>query len=110
MAVGLLGSASLDELLDSDIRVDAVAMCQPAQSRFEAAARAIRANKNVLLEKPPGAAVAEVDALIHLAWSANTTLFAAWHSRYAAGVSAARTWLAERRIVRIEINWLENVR
>src|ERR1700742_2673645 len=87
-ADGIPVFASFDELLESEIRVDAIAMCQPAQSRFEAAARAIRANKNVLLEKPPGAAVAEVDALIHLAWSANTTLFAAWHSRYAAGVSA----------------------
>jgi predicted dehydrogenase len=109
-AAGIPVFSSLDELLESDIPVDAVAMCQPAQVRFEAAAQAIRANKCVLLEKPPGAAVAEVNALVHLAWSANTTLFAAWHSRYAAGVSAARAWLAERRIVRVAVNWLEDVR
>ena len=58
--------------------------------------QAIRAGKHVLLEKPPGATLAEVEALTRLAEASGTTLFAAWHSRYAPGVAPARAWLAER--------------
>src|SRR3546814_7064019 len=54
---------SVDALLGADIAIDAIAMCQPPQARFEAAAKAIRAGKHVLLEKPPGATLAEVEAL-----------------------------------------------
>ena len=65
------------------------------RSRFEAAASAIRAGKHVLLEKPPGATVTEVEMLAALAARAGTTLFAAWHSRYAPAVERARAWLAD---------------
>ncbi len=102
--------SNIDELLRSEIPVDAVAMCQPPQARFEAAAKAICAGKHVLLEKPPGTTVGEVEQLAMLAQSAGTTLFAAWHSRFAAGVDEARDWLAERRLARVEIVWKEDVR
>src|SRR3546814_7748731 len=78
-------------------------MCQPPQARFAAAAKAIRAGKHVLLEKPPGATLAEVEALTRLAEASATTIFAAWHSRYAPGVAPARAWLAERHIRRVDI-------
>ena len=100
----------IDTLLASDIRIDAIAMCQPPQARFMAAAKAIRAGKHVLLEKPPGATLTEVDELAALAQSAGTTLFAAWHSRYAAAVGAAREWLAGRRLARVDVTWTEDVR
>jgi predicted dehydrogenase len=101
---------NVDELLASGIAVDAVAMCQPPQLRFEAAASAIRAGKHVLLEKPPAATVTEVDTLVALAKRAGTTLFAAWHSRHASGVDRACTWLAGRRVQSVEIRWEEDVR
>jgi len=101
---------NVDALLASDVPIDAVAMCQPPQARFEDAAKAIRAGKHVLLEKPPGASVTEVEGLVRLAEAAGTTLFAAWHSRFAPGVSHARAWLTERRINRVEIVWKEDVR
>src|SRR3546814_18724024 len=85
-------------------------MCQPPQARFEAAAKAIRAGKHVLLEKPPGATLAEVEALTRLAEASATTLFAAWHSRYAPGVAPARAWLAARHIRRVAIVWKADVR
>ena len=100
----------VDALLASGIAMDAVAMCQPPQLRFEAAAAAIRAGKHVLLEKPPGASVTEVETLAALAARAGTTLFAAWHSRHAPGVDRARAWLAGRRVQSIEIRWEEDVR
>jgi predicted dehydrogenase len=101
---------SVDALLGAGIAIDAIAMCQPPQARFAAAAKAIRAGKHVLLEKPPGATLAEVEALTRLAEASGTTLFAAWHSRYAPGVAPARAWLAERHIRRVEIVWKEDVR
>lgn len=100
----------IDELLASDVAFDAIAMCQPPQVRFDAAAKAIRAGKHVMLEKPPGATLAEVEALVALAEAAGTTLFATWHSRYAPGVEPARDWLATRRVSRVEIVWKEDVR
>jgi D-galactose 1-dehydrogenase len=101
---------SLEQLLASDIAIDAVALCQPPQARFAAAALAIRAGKHVLLEKPPGGTVAEVETLVALAARAGTTLFAAWHSRYAPGVVIARDWLRNRTIHAVDIRWEEDVR
>jgi len=101
---------TIDELLASDVGVDAIAMCQPPQVRFDAAAKAIRAGKHVMLEKPPGATLSEVEALQRLGEGAGITLFATWHSRFAPAVPHARAWLAERRIDRVEIVWKEDVR
>ncbi|HWW59679.1 MAG TPA: Gfo/Idh/MocA family oxidoreductase [Sphingopyxis sp.] len=101
---------TVDALLNAGIAIDAIAMCQPPQARFEAAAKAVRAGKHVLLEKPPGATLAEVEALTRLAEASGTTLFAAWHSRYASGVDQARAWLAGRHIRRVDIVWKEDVR
>jgi D-galactose 1-dehydrogenase len=101
---------NVDELLASGIAIDAVAMCQPPQSRFAAAASALRAGKHVLLEKPPGVTVSEVEMLAALAARGGTSLFAAWHSRHAAGVERARAWLAGRRVQSVAIRWEEDVR
>lgn len=101
---------TIDALLAAEVAFDAISMCQPPQARFDDAAKAIRAGKHVLLEKPPGATLAEVEALDRLAGAAGSTLFAAWHSRFAPGVHDARAWLTERRINRVEIVWKEDVR
>ena len=102
--------ASVEAMLNADIAIDAIAMCQPPQVRFDAAVQAIRAGKHVLLEKPPGATLSEVEALTRLSDAAGTTLFAAWHSRFAPAVHDARAWLTERRINHVEITWKEDVR
>jgi predicted dehydrogenase len=100
----------MDGLLASGIAIDAIAMCQPPQHRFEAAAKALEAGLHVLLEKPPASTPAQLEKLAALASGAGRTLFAAWHSRYAPAISAAQTWLRERRITRVEILWKEDVR
>jgi D-galactose 1-dehydrogenase len=102
--------ASLDALLGNGPAVDAVALCTPPQVRYDLAAQALTQGIHVLLEKPPGATLAEVDALEACAASTGATLFAAWHSRFAAGVAPARAWLAERMIERVSIVWREDVR
>ncbi len=102
--------ASLDELLAAGPAVDAVALCTPPQVRYDLASTALARGIHVFLEKPPGATLAEVVALEAQADKVGATLFAAWHSRFAAGVAPARAWLAERRIDKVEITWREDVR
>lgn len=109
-AEGVPHFASLDALLAGGPAVDAVALCTPPQVRHDLASTALARGIHVFLEKPPGATLAEVAALHSQADRVGATLFAAWHSRFAAGVAPARAWLAERRIERVEITWREDVR
>lgn len=102
--------ATFEEMLASCDGIDAVAICTPPQARHDIARAAIAAGLVVLLEKPPCATVSEAEALVALAATKGTTLFAAWHSRYAATVSLARDWLAKRRILETAIIWREDVR
>jgi D-galactose 1-dehydrogenase len=102
--------ATIEELLEKGPSIDAVSLCTPPQVRRAQAAAALRAGKHVMLEKPPGTGVAELDPLIAMASDAKRTLFATWHSRYAPAVEPAREWLASRRIKSVHINWKEDVR
>ncbi len=101
---------SLKALLSEGPAVDAIALCTPPQVRYELASQALARGVHVFLEKPPGATLAEVDALRAQANKVGVSLFAAWHSRFAAGVAPARAWLAERRIDKVSIIWREDVR
>ena len=101
---------SLDAMLDAEPGIQAVALCQPPQARFEAARTALAAGKHVLLEKPPGTTVGEVSVLAEMAKDRGLTLFAAWHSRFAPAVEPARAWLEDRRIASAKVIWREDVR
>jgi D-galactose 1-dehydrogenase len=101
---------TLEDLLRDGPPIDAVALCTPPQVRREQAARALAAGKHVMLEKPPGASVSELDPLIESATVTGRTLFATWHSRFAPAVEPARSWLASRRISSVQIIWKEDVR
>lgn len=100
----------MDALIDSGIEFDAVSLCTPPQVRYQLASAAIRLRKHVFLEKPPGATLSEVSNLKWQAREAGVTLLASWHSRFAAGVSPAREWLADRQILSASIIWREDVR
>jgi D-galactose 1-dehydrogenase len=102
--------ATIEELLDSGPEIDAVALCTPPQVRRAQAAAALTAGKHVMLEKPPGTGVSELDPLIEQAERVGKTLFATWHSRFAPAVEPAREWLAVRRIKSVHISWKEDVR
>ena len=102
--------ATIEELLEQGPPIDAVSLCTPPQVRRAQAAAALAAGKHVMLEKPPGTGVAELDPLIAMAAEAKRTLFATWHSRHAPAVEPARQWLAERRIASVQISWKEDVR
>jgi D-galactose 1-dehydrogenase len=107
---GLPFFKTIDDLAASGLAVDAVALCTPPQVRRGIAMTAIAKGWHVFLEKPPGATLAEVVTLCDAADAAGISLFASWHSRYAAGVEPARAWLAERTITRATITWREDVR
>ncbi|WP_413203445.1 Gfo/Idh/MocA family protein [Rhodospirillum sp. A1_3_36] len=107
---GVPAHRDLASLIADQPEVTAVALCTPPQVRYALAREALEAGLDVLLEKPPGATLAEVEDLIALARDRGRVLFATWHSRFAAGVPATKAWLAEREIQRGSITWREDVR
>ena len=107
---GVPSFASLDAMLTGGPPLDAVALCTPPRGRAALAAAALGAGLHVLLEKPPGAAVAEIAPLLALAEARGRTLFASWHSRFAPAVQPAREWLQGRTVQSFEIDWREDVR
>jgi D-galactose 1-dehydrogenase len=106
---GIASYKTIEDMLGHD-GLDAVALCQPPQFRYDAARVALLAGKAVFLEKPPGATLSEVEALSELADIKDVTLFASWHSRHAAGVEAARDWLKSRTLRAVTVEWKEDVR
>ncbi|MCW4150551.1 MULTISPECIES: Gfo/Idh/MocA family protein [Halomonadaceae] len=106
----LPGYQGLEAMLDAHPDIDAVAICTPTHLRYSQARAALLRGKHVLLEKPPGATLSEVEDLIATASRQGVSLFAAWHSRFAPGVAQARKWLSERQVQRVEIEWKEDVR
>jgi D-galactose 1-dehydrogenase len=107
---GIPHAATLDELLRNGPPIDAVALCTPPQVRQAQATTALAAGKHVMLEKPPGATVAEITPLVTAARAAQRSLFATWHSRFASAVEPARQLLAARKVKSVRITWKEDVR
>ncbi|GGL60913.1 Gfo/Idh/MocA family protein [Wenxinia marina] len=107
---GVEAFTDFDAFLEGRPEVGTVSLCLPPVPRYAYAEAALRAGRHVMLEKPPGATLAEVQALARLADEAGLTLYATWHSRMAPGVAPARDWLADKRIERVAIDWREDVR
>lgn len=107
---GVDNFTSLDALLAKRSDIPVVVLCTPPQVRFEMAWKALQAGKHVMLEKPPGATLSEVETLRALAEENGLTLLASWHSRHAPAVEPAKKWLAGRQVQRVEIVWKEDVR
>jgi D-galactose 1-dehydrogenase len=103
---GVANFADIDALIASGLAVDAVSIATPPLGRHLIAAKALAAGWHVMLEKPPGATVGEVQALV----PQGRTLFCSWHSRHAAGVAAAKAWLERRRVTGGRIEWREDIR
>ena len=90
--------------------VKAVSLCMPPVPRYAYAEAALLAGRHVMLEKPPGATLAEVHALAALATEKGLTLYTTWHSRMAHAVAAAKAWLADKTVTKAHITWREDVR
>ena len=101
---------SLDALLASADKVDAVSLATPAAGRRDLVAKALAAGLHVMVEKPPAATLSEVDDMADLARKAGRVLFTSWHSRGAPFVGQARDWLQGKTVTALRINWREDVR
>ena len=96
--------------LDARPDVTVVSLCMPPAPRFDYAEAALLAGRHVMLEKPPGATLAEVHELEALAKSKGLTLYATWHSRMAHAVAPAKAWLKDKAVQEAHITWREDVR
>lgn len=90
--------------------IPVVSLCMPPVPRFDYAEAALKAGRHVMLEKPPGATLAEVHALQALAKERGLTLYATWHSRMAHAVAPAKAWLKDKTVTGARITWREDVR
>ena len=97
-------------LLEERPDIGTVSLCLPPVPRFAYAAQAIRAGRNVMLEKPPGASLSEAHVLEAMAREASVSIYATWHSREAAMVAPAKAWLKGKRLKSLKVIWKEDVR
>ena len=107
---GVRNFSRLAEMLDAVPELEAVSLCTPPVGRADDARLALSRGLAVMLEKPPTATLAEAAALIALAEERRAPLFFTWHSRHAACVAAARSWLQGRAVRRVRIAWMEDIR
>ena len=107
---GIEAFTDLETMLAARPEIGTVSLCLPPVPRFAAAQSVLRAGRHLMLEKPPGATLAEVHILQDMARAQGVSLFATWHSRMAHGVAAARRWLVGRTIHEGRITWREDVR
>jgi D-galactose 1-dehydrogenase len=101
---------TLGEMIAATPELQAVALCTPPQVRYALAREALDRGLHVMLEKPPGATVGEVEELAARARELQRALFATWHSREAPGVAQACDWIAGRTVRRGVVTWKEDVR
>lgn len=106
---GVASFTSVEALLAAVPDLDAISICTPPQAHFDAALAALRAGKHVMLEKPPAATTRQIALLQAEAARHGRTLFQTWHSRFAAGVDAARDWVRGRALTGGRITWKEDV-
>ena len=107
---GVEAFTSIDAMLDARSDIGVVSLCLPPVPRFAYAAKALRAGRHVMLEKPPGATLAECAALEQIAQAEGVTLYASWHSREAEMVRPAKEWLVDKALKSLRIVWKEDVR
>lgn len=107
---GVESFTDIDRLLETCQDIACISFCLPPVPRFDYAAKALKAGRHVMLEKPPGATLAECFALEKMAQTAGVALFASWHSREAARVDDAKLWLVGKNITSVRITWKEDVR
>lgn len=107
---GVEAFRDMETMLAARPDIPVVSLCLPPVPRYDYAVAALKAGRHVMLEKPPGATLAEVHALQAMADRAGLTLYATWHSRMAKGVAAAKAWLSDKTVTRAHITWRESVR
>lgn len=107
---GVEAFTHINEMLTRRPDIETVSLCLPPVPRFEVAQAVLRSGRNLMLEKPPGATLAEVHILVDMAREYGVTIYTTWHSRMAHAVNSAKAWLADKMISEGHITWREDVR
>ncbi len=107
---GIEAFTDIQTMLAARPDIPVISLCLPPVPRFDYAEKALLAGRHVMLEKPPGATLAEIHALQATAVASGVTLYATWHSRMAQAVAPAKAWLHGKTITRAHITWREDVR
>ncbi|QAY78266.1 Gfo/Idh/MocA family protein [Sphingosinicella sp. BN140058] len=107
---GVACFGSVEDLLASGPKVDAVAICTPPSVRYDIARTCLDAGLHSLLEKPPGVTLGECEELVRIAAAKGVSLFTTWHAQYNPAVEAAAERLAGKTIDAMRIVWREDVR
>ena len=98
------------DMLSAMPEIEAVAIATPPSVRYEIARDCLEAGKHLLIEKPPGVTIGEVEALATLARARDLTLFTTWHAQENEPVARAAELLKGQRMAELEITWHEDVR
>ncbi len=96
---------SLDELLD-DPAVDAVIVATPMEFHRDPALRAMNAGKAVLVEKPVGASVPDVQAIVDGARSSGQLCVPGHNVVYTPGVRQIKTYIDDGSYGQIVAAWI----
>ncbi len=108
--LGVPVAATLAALKQQVPALAAVTICTPPIGRAAVIAEALALGLDVMVEKPPAATLSEAERFADMARNAGRALYLTWHSRAANGVEPLRDWLRGRRIERLAIEWMEDVR
>lgn len=101
---------STSEMYRAVPQIEAVAICTPPDVRHAYAIEALDAGKDVLLEKPTAATLAEAAHIGAHARKSGRVVFATWHSQFNSAVEETRALLAGAGVRRMKIEWREDVR
>ena len=107
---GVDNFTTLDELLVKRPDIPVISLCVPPAPRFEMAVTVLKAERHLMLEKPPGATLSECLILQEMAEARGLSMYTTWHSREAQQVDLARDWLRDKVLQQFTIIWREDVR
>ncbi len=106
---GVPSFQSIEDLVKSKVKIDAVALCTPPATRLMMARECLDAGWHVLIEKPPTPTIGEMVAMIDHAKKKKRVLYATWHSRYNKSVDEAKKRLKGKRVTFMRVTWKEDV-
>lgn len=104
-AYGIRGYRALDELL-ADRTVDAVAVLTPPEHHATIAVAALAAGKHVLVEKPIGASVGEIQTMQDAAAKADRVCMPCHNYIYAPAIRRARQHVVDGKLGRLSSLWM----
>lgn len=101
---------SLEDMIANRPDIHSISVCVPPKTQFETAKTALNAGLNVILEKPHGSTLTEMQSLSDIASLNSCSLFTMWRYKFAAGVAVAKEKLKSENILAIKVTCKEDSR